>query len=62
MIRDTKATQRNKWQRKRVRNNEVMTLRMNQRFEDGTQGENQKVKIFPLCLKINRFHWFLKIK
>jgi hypothetical protein len=62
MIRDTKATQRSKWQHKRVKNNEVNTLRVNQRFEDGTQGENQKVKIFPPCLKINRFHWFLKIK
>ena len=44
MIRNTKATHRNKGQQKGVRNDEVMTLNVNQRFEDGTQGEKQKVK------------------
>ncbi len=53
MIRNSKATQRNKWQQKRMRNDEVMTLNVNQRYKDGTQGAKQKVKNFPLCLKTN---------
>jgi hypothetical protein len=32
MIRNTKATKRNKWQQKRMKNNEVMTLNVNQRY------------------------------
>ncbi len=31
MIRNIKATQRNKWQRKQIRNDEVMTINVNQR-------------------------------
>jgi hypothetical protein len=47
MIRNTKATQRNKWQQKRMRNDEVMTLNVNQRYEDGTQGAKTKSKNLP---------------
>ncbi len=61
MIRDTKATLRNEWQQKGVRNDEVMALNVNQRFEDGTQKEKQKIKSLPSIFKINRFHWMLKI-
>jgi hypothetical protein len=42
MIRNTKATHHNKWQQKRLRNDEVMTPNVNQRFEDGTQGLKTK--------------------
>ncbi len=51
MIRDTKATQGNKWQQKGVRNDEVMALNVNQRFEDGTQRGKQKVKNPPSMFK-----------
>jgi tRNA (Thr-GGU) A37 N-methylase len=47
MIRNTKATQHNKWQQKRLRNDKVMTLNVNQRFEDGTQGLKTKSKNLP---------------
>ena len=62
MIRNTKATQSNKWQQKRVRNDEVRTLNMNRGFIDGTQGANKKIKVFPRCLKIDSFNWLIKIK
>ena len=42
MIRNNKATQSNKWQQKRVRNDEVRTLNVNRGFIDGTQGANKK--------------------
>ncbi len=44
MIRNTKATQRNKWQQKRMRNDEVTTPNVNQRYKDGTQGQKTKSK------------------
>ena len=51
MIRNTKATQSNKWQQKRVRNDEVRTLNMNRGFIDGTQGANKKNKSLPSMFK-----------
>ncbi len=39
---NTKATQRNKWQQKRMRNDEVMALNVNRGLIDGTQGANKK--------------------
>jgi hypothetical protein len=62
MIRNNKATQSNKWQQKRVRNDEVRTLNVNRGFIDGTQGANKKIKVFPRSLKIDSFNWLIKNK
>ncbi len=62
IIRDTRATQRNKWQHKRTKTDDRTTLNVNHGLIDGTQGAKQKIKVFPRVLKINRFHWLLKIR
>ena len=44
MIRNTVATQSNKWQRKRIKNDEVMSLNVNQRYIMGRKGKEKKTK------------------
>jgi hypothetical protein len=44
MIRNTMATQRNKWQQKRMKTDDGMTLNVNRGLIDGTQGANKEVK------------------
>ena len=51
MIRDTMATQSNKWQQKRMKTDNGKTLNVNQGLIDGTQGANKKVKGLPSMLK-----------
>jgi hypothetical protein len=42
MIRNTMATQSNKWQRKRTKTDDGMLLNVNHGLVDGTQGANKK--------------------
>ena len=51
MIRDSKATQRNKWQQKRSKTDNGMTFNVDQAVMNGTQGANKKVKRLPSMLK-----------
>ena len=59
---NTQATQRNKWQQKRMRNGEVMTLNVNQRYEDGTQGAKTKSKNLPSMYKNKQISLVVKNK
>ena len=51
MIRDSWATQRNKWQQKRSKTDNGMTINMEQAVIDGTQGANKEVKSPPSMFK-----------
>ena len=52
MFRDSKATQRNKWQQKRSETDNGMIFNVDQAVMDGTQGANKKkVKRLPSMLK-----------
>jgi hypothetical protein len=51
MIRDTMATQSNKWQQKRMKTDNGKTLNVNHGLIDGTQGANKKVKKSSLDVK-----------
>ena len=48
---DTMAAQRNKWQQKRMKTNNGMTLNVNHGWIDGTQGANKEVKKSSLHVK-----------
>ena len=54
MIRDTMATQSNKWQQKRMKTDNGKTLNVNHGLVDGTQGANKKVKGSSLDVKKNK--------
>ncbi len=45
------ATSTNKWQQKRMKKNDGMTLNVNHELIDGTQGVEQKVKGLPSSFK-----------
>ena len=54
MFRDSKATQRNKWQQKRSKTDNGMIFNVDQAVMDGTQGANKKVKKASLDVKKNK--------
>jgi hypothetical protein len=49
------ATSTNKWQQKRMKINDGMTLNVNHELIDGTQGAKQKVKSLPSSFKNKSF-------
>ena len=62
MIRDTMATQRNKWQQKRMKTDNGMTLNVNHGLIDGTQGANKEIKNPPSMFKNKMFSLVVKNK